>query len=133
MPIFYQILFSSFIVSKNILKYLFIIIDFYLVIWGANDIFFDIVFDLKMDYESYNFIDNEYIDKTPKVIWTCIFSFINASIFLCCIYTMIYIVVPSIYFRLWKVSKKNLRISELQERLLSRNITLIKDRNTSQA
>ena len=133
MPIFYQILFSSFIVSKNILKYLFIIIDFYLVIWGANDIFFDIVFDLKMDYESYNFIDNEYIDKTPKIIWTCIFSCINVSIFLCCIYTMIYIVAPSIYFRLWKVSKKNLRISELQERLLSRNITLIKDRNTSQA
>ena len=133
MPIFYQILFSSFIVSKNILKYLFIIIDFYLVIWGANDIFFDIVFDLKMDYESYNFIDNEYIDKTPKILWTFIFSCINVSIFLCCIYTMIYIVAPSIYFRLWKVSKKNLRISELQERLLSRNITLIKDRNTSQA
>ena len=86
-----------------------------------------------MDYESYNFINNEYINKTPKIIWICIFSCINVTIFLCCIYTMIYIVAPSIYFRLWKVSKKNLRISELQERLLSRNITLIKDRNTSQA
>lgn len=86
-----------------------------------------------MDYNSYNFIDNEYIDKTPKIIWKCIFSCINVSIFLCCIYTLIFIVIPSIYFRLWKISKKNLRTSELQERLLSRNISLVKDRNSSHA
>ena len=84
-----------------------------------------------MDYKSYNFINNEYIDKTPKIIWTFIFSCINASIFLCCIYIMIYIVLPSIYFRLWKVSKKNLRVSEIKERFGSRNVSLLKDRTTS--
>ena len=103
-----------------------------MVIWGANDRFFDIVFDLKIDYESYDFINNEYIDKTPKIIWICIFSCINVTIFLCCIYTMIYIVMPSIYFRLWKVSKKNLRLSEIKERFGSRNISLLKDRNSSE-
>lgn len=84
-----------------------------------------------MDYESYNFTNNEYLDKTPKIIWTLIFSCINVSIFLCCIYIMIYIVIPSIYFRLWKVSKKNLRVSEIKERFGSRNVSLLKDRTTS--
>lgn len=87
---------------------------------------------MKIDNESYDFNKNEYIDETPKIILKCIFSFINVSILLCCIYSMIYIVVPTIYFRLWKVPKKNLRLSEIKERFGSKNISLIKDRNASE-
>ena len=97
-----------------------------------KDAFYDIVFNLIINNETYNFIENKYkdINYTYQIIWKYIFIFFNGFIILCCLYVLIFIIIPIIYFRVSQCFKKNPRLSEIKS---DSSIDLLKERFTSDA
>ena len=94
--------------------------------------FFDIVFNLKIDKDTYNFVDEEYQDDfiIKKNICKYIFIILNGFIILCCIYVLIFIIVPIIYFRISQCFKKNPLLSEMTS---GNKISFLNERFTSEA
>ena len=56
------------------------------------------------------------------------FYFFNGFILLGLIYTLIFIVIPIVYFRIYQCFKKDPRVS----RIVSNNVSLLKERFTSE-
>ena len=81
-----------------------------------------------MNYESYDFENHKFKKTTEKNIWQFIFIFANGFILLSLIYTLIFIIIPIIYYRFYKKKKKDPRISKIG----SNNISLLKERFTSE-
>lgn len=101
-----------------------------------NDFFFDIVFDLMINNDTYDFTDcllcqGEYKDKTGKYIYKSLFIGVNGFILLGCIYVLIFILIPIIKFRILQCSRKRKsnRYTDINERLGS--ISLLKERLNS--
>ena len=94
--------------------------------------FFDIVFNLKIDKDTYNFVSEEYQDDfiIKKNICKYIFIILNVFIILCCIYVLIFIIIPIIYFRISQCFKKNPPLSEMQS---ESKISFLNERFTSEA
>ena len=94
--------------------------------------FFDIVFNLKIDKDTYNFVSEEYQDDfiIKKNICKYIFIILNGFIILCCIYVLIFIIVPIIYFRISQCFKKNPGLSEMTS---GNKISFLNERFTSEA
>ena len=86
-----------------------------------------------MNKDSYNFEENEYKNPLNKYIWKFIYIFANGFILLGCIYTLIFILIPIIIFRIVQNSKKNPRISRDFPINNNSNIELLKERFTSEA
>ena len=103
-----------------------------------NDNFFDIVFDLYINDETYNFKDpityeGEYHNKTEKYACKIFLIGITGFILLGCIYTLIFILFPIIKFRIAQYSRKRQhRYSEIGERLGSSKISLMRERLNSE-
>lgn len=93
--------------------------------------FFDIVFNLKINISTYDFVNDEYNDNWKKNLWKFLFIFVNGFIILGCIYSFIFILIPIVYFRIGQCLRKDTRVTEFKERLGSRNISLLKERFTS--
>ena len=81
-----------------------------------------------MNIETYDFVKNRYKSTTKKNIWKYLFIFLNGFILLSLFYTLVFILIPIIYFRLSQFFKKNQRISKIG----SNNISLLKERFTSE-
>ena len=81
-----------------------------------------------MNIETYDFVKNRYKSTTKKNIWKYLFIFLNGFILLSLLYTLVFILIPIIYFRLSQFFKKNQRISKIG----SNNISLLKERFTSE-
>ena len=96
-----------------------------------NDNFFDIVFNLKINNRTYDFNENKYNNTTKKNICKYFFIVLNGFILLSCIYVLIFIIIPIIYFRITQCSKKNPRLSELKDG--NNHISILKERLTSDA
>ena len=109
-----------------------------------NDNFFDIVFDIMINRDTYDCsqyepksnlcIKGEYnkdnINK--KLVWKYSFIIANGAILLGCIYTFIFILIPIIKFRILQCSRqRERRYSAITERIGSNNISLMKERLTS--
>ena len=97
-----------------------------------KDAFYDIVFNLIINNETYNFEEDKYIgiNYTYQIIWKYTFIFFNGFIILCCLYVLIFIIIPIIYFRVSQCFKKNPRLSEIKS---DSSIDLLKERFTSDA
>ena len=111
----------------------------YLAIGCLEDPFFDIVFDLMINDETYNYknfpcsSEGEYKDKTKKTLSNICFIFINGVILLGCIYVLIFILIPIIKYRIIQFSKrKKENINDFRERIGSSNAALLKERLTSE-
>ena len=81
-----------------------------------------------MNYESYDFENHKFKKTTKKNIWQFLYIFANGFILLSLIYTLIFIIIPIIYYRLYQCCKKDARISKIG----SNNISLLKERFTSE-
>jgi len=81
-----------------------------------------------INFDTYDFSKGEYIDKTEKYIWKILFIGINGIILLGCVYTLIFILIPIIKFRIFQCSeKRKRRYSIVGERIGSKNISLMKE------
>ncbi len=96
-----------------------------------NDAFFDIVFNLKIDNSSYDFLKEEYKETWKKNTWKFFFIFFNGFIILFCTYVFIFILIPIVYYRIGQCIKKDTRVTEFKARLGSNNISILKERFTS--
>ena len=102
-----------------------------------NDFFFDILFDLKIDIDSYDFTDRlnyigEYKDKSLKYLCKVFLIGITGFILLGCIYTLIFILIPIIKFRILQFSRRReSRFSEITDRLGGSHASLMKERLNS--
>ena len=94
--------------------------------------FYDIVFNLKINIDTYNYDKLEYKDnnKIEQILWKYSLIFFNAFIILCCLYTLIFILIPVIYFSVCVCFKKSPRLSEIKSQS---TIDLLKERFTSDA
>ena len=102
-----------------------------------NDFFYDIVFDIPINNETYNFsnlatFEGEYNSKTLKYFAEVCFIGINAFIFLGCLYVLIFILIPIIKFRisqcLNKGRSRSERYSQISENLRTGQISLMKEK-----
>ena len=94
-----------------------------------NDNFFDIVFDVIIDKESYDFEKNEFKEKAERNLWRVGFIGINGIIFLGCLYTLIFILIPIIKYRISQCCRKReRRYSEINDRIGKSHISLMKER-----
>ena len=119
------------------LIFLFLFIDFYLSAFCLNDFFFDIVFDIPINNETYNFtnisnFEGEYNSKTLKYLAEVCFIGINGLVFLGCLYVLIFILVPIIKFRILQCSNKrnyrSERYTEISQKLRTGEISLMKEK-----
>ena len=85
-----------------------------------------------MNYNTYDFTNNEFYDNTAKYIWYILFIFANGFILLSCIYVLIFIIIPIIYFRIAQCSSKNSRISNITEKMGESKISLLNNRFTTE-
>lgn len=100
--------------------------------FNLKDEFFDIVFNIPINKDTYNFQENEYLAPLEKYIWKYVYIFGNGFVLLGCIYTLIFILFPIIYFRISQNSKKNPRISREFPINNNSNAELLKERFTSE-
>ena len=97
-----------------------------------KDGFFDIVFNVIIDNSTYNFEDNTYKKTFQKNFYKVAFIFGNGFILLCCIYVLIFILIPVICYRIGQCSSKKMRISEYKEKIdNTTQISLLKERLNS--
>ena len=100
-----------------------------------NNKFFDIVFDIIINKDSYDFMNNEFKNgsKTEKCIWKVGFIGLNGIILLGCLYTLIFILIPIVKFRILMCSRKReQRYSVINDRIGNSNISLMKERLTQE-
>lgn len=96
-----------------------------------NDNFFDIVFDVIINKDSYDFINHEFKEKAERNLWRVGFIGINGIIFLGCLYTLIFILIPIINYRISLCCRKReQRYSEINDRIGTSHISLMKERLT---
>ncbi len=109
-----------------------------------NDNFFDIVFDVIINNDSYDCSEYELLTNlcnkgeykgkymAYKIAWKYFLIIINGAILVGCIYTLIFIIIPIIKFRILQCSRQRERRNSLiSERIGSNNISLMKERLTS--
>ena len=109
-------------------------LDLYLSIACLNNKFFDIVFDIIINVDSYDFINNEFKEGslTEKYLWKIAFIGLNGIILLGCLYTLIFILIPIVKFRILMCSRKReQKYSVINDRIGNNNISLMKERLTS--
>ena len=111
-------------------NYYFLFIDLYLAFY-LNDNFYDIVFDLIIDNDTYDFENGEYKNKVPKILWFLAYVICNAFVLLCFIYILIFILFPIILYRIKHSSTKPKKDIRVTEQIGSQNISLLKERLTS--
>ena len=123
--------------SKYIFIFFILFLDFYLSAFCLNDFFFDIVFDIPINNETYNFtnisnFEGEYNSKTLKYLAEVCFIGINGLVFLGCLYVLIFILVPIIKFRILQCSNKRSyrseRYTEISQKLRTGEISLMKEK-----
>ena len=97
-----------------------------------KDEFYDIVFNLKINIETYDIAKGEYNDnnKTYQILWKYTFIFVNGFIILCFLYALIFIIIPVIYYRVCQSLKKSPRLSEITSQS---HVDLLKERFTQDA
>lgn len=90
------------------------------------------MFNIEINIDTYDFDKKEFIgnSKIYKNLWKFTFIFFNGFIILCCVYALIFILMPIIYFRIIQRCKKSPRYSEIKN---GSNISLLKERFTSDA
>ena len=99
-----------------------------------NNKFFDIVFDVIINIDSYDFINNEFKEssKKEKILWKVGFIGLNAIILIGCLYTLIFILIPIVKFRILMCSRKReQRYNVINERIGNNNISLMTERLTT--
>jgi len=107
------------------------------VIACANDFFYDVVFNLYINVETYDFSDKgkylgEYKNQFGKYAYKTILIGLTGFILLGCIYTFIFILIPIIKFRMLQCSRKREpRFSEISERLEGSHVSLMQERLNS--
>lgn len=84
---------------------------------GVNNYFFDVVFNLDIDKNSYNFDKEEYLNSLPKKVFQTIFIFINAILFIFCFLALVIYIIPVIKSRLCNKKIKAGRYTKLKEKL----------------
>ena len=100
-----------------------------------NDNFFDIVFDIIKNVDTYDFQKEEFKEGNykEKVAWKIGFIGLNGFILLGCIYTLIFILIPIVKFRILLCSRKREhRYSVINEGIGSNKISLMKERLNSE-
>jgi len=121
-----------------LLNILFFVYNLYLTISCAKDAFFDIVFDLLINNDTYDFespfsVEGEYKDQTGKYFWKTIFIIANGFILLGCVYVLIFILIPLIKYRIIQFAKrKRENYGDIRDRIGSSNAALLKERLTSE-
>jgi hypothetical protein len=99
-----------------------------------NNKFFDIVFDVIINIDSYDFINDEFKEssKKEKYLWKVGFIGLNAIILIGCLYTLIFILIPIVKFRILMCSRKReQRYNVINERIGNNNISLMTERLTT--
>lgn len=102
-----------------------------------NDFFYDVVFDLYINKDTYNFTDEvnyvgKYNDQSLKYACKTFLIIITGFILLGCIYTFIFILIPIIKFRILQCSRKREpRFTEIGERLEGSHVSLMQERLNS--
>ena len=115
----------------------FLFIAFYLSICCVNDFFFDVIFDIYINIETYDFTDignysGEYKNKFKKYICKIFLIGITGFILLGCFYTLIFILIPIIKFRILQCSRRREpRFSEISDRLEGSHVSLMQERLNS--
>lgn len=82
---------------------------------GINDYFFDIVFGLEINNNSYDYENNEFISNYKKEILYFINILINALLFIFCLFCLIFIEIPILINK--KGNKNNGRFTRFKERI----------------
>lgn len=88
-----------------------------------------------IDIDTYDFEKREFKNKnyTEKMAWKIVFIGLNGFILLGCIYTLIFILIPIIKFRILLCSRKREnRYSVINEGIGSNKISLMKERLNSE-
>ena len=102
-----------------------------------NDFFYDVVFDLYINKDTYNFTDEvnyvgKYNDQSLKYACKTFLIIITGFILLGCIYTLIFILIPIIKFRILQCSRRReSRFSEISDRLEGSHVSLMQERLNS--
>jgi hypothetical protein len=103
----------------------------------VNDFFFDVIFDISINVDTYNFTDpgnyiGEYKNKSGKYASKIFLIGITGFILLGCIYTLIFILIPIIKFRILQCSRRReSRFSEISDRLEGSHVSLMQERLNS--
>ena len=97
-----------------------------------DDGFYDIVFNVRMNNETYDLDNHKYKDPTEKIIWQILFIGVNGFIILCCIYVLIFILIPVIRYRIGHFSSKNKGLTEFREEIDNNQISRLRERLTNE-
>ncbi len=102
-----------------------------------NDFFYDVVFNLYINDETYDFSGEgnylgKYKNQFGKYACQTFLIWLTGFILLGCIYTFIFILIPIIKFRILQCSRKREpRFTEISERLEGSHVSLMKERLNS--
>ena len=87
----------------------------YLSIAGINDYFFDVVFGIEINKDTYDFKNKKYFDNLEKNIFYFVYIIFNIFILVCCCFSLIFIEIPII--RTKKKQKKRGRFTRFKEQI----------------
>ena len=90
-------------------------IDLYLTINGINNYFYDIVFDVEINKDTYDFNNEEFFDNFQKDLIYILYILFNVIILIGCIFVLIFIVFPIIKNK--KKPKKRGRFTRFKEKI----------------
>lgn len=96
-----------------------------------DDGFYDIVFNVVINNKTYDLPKHQYYKPTKKIIWEILFIGVNGFIILCCIYVLIFILIPVIRYRIGHFSSKNKRLTEFREEINNTQISRLRERLTN--
>ena len=118
----YITLYILHIVSNSNKFYLILIlfninVGLYLSISGINDFFFDIVFGLEINKDSYDFNNRKFIKGYKKTILYSINIILNSIILIFCLFFLIFIEIPIIKNRKSFIAKG--RFTKLKEKIVT--------------
>ena len=88
-----------------------------MAIIGVNNYFFDIVFNVDINKDTYDFDKEEYINPAMKNFYQIFFIFLNAILFICCLFVLVIYIIPVIKSRLCEKKVKAGRYTKLKEKL----------------
>lgn len=98
-----------------------------------DDGFYDIVFNVVINKDTYDFNAHQYKHPTKKIIWEILFIGVNGFIILCCIYVLVFILIPVIRYRIGHFSAQNKRLTEFREEIDNTQISRLRERLTNEA
>ena len=74
-------------------------IDIYLIAFGINDYFYDVIFGLDINNDTYNFEDKEYLNNYKKILFSFFYTLCNIIFLLFCFFCLIFIEIPLIKYK----------------------------------